>query len=123
MLAHARNRITSRHHHTIVRIDFPTPLLTKPAHIFQQLLDSHISMMRNIVLLLLSLMRATESFAPFPTANKPTFTALSATTTLDGEKLRGPITPLGNFVLVRNKDTLAATSGGILLPDQVRYRG
>jgi len=37
---------------------------------------------------------------------------------LDGKKIRGPITPLGNFVLVRTKDTLAATDGGILLPDQ-----
>lgn len=38
--------------------------------------------------------------------------------TLDGKKIRGPITPLGNFVLVRTKDTLDATDGGILLPDQ-----
>ena len=37
---------------------------------------------------------------------------------LDGKKIRGPITPLGNFVLVRTKDTLEATDGGILLPDQ-----
>jgi len=40
--------------------------------------------------------------------------------TLDGQEIRGDITPLGNFVLVRTKDTLAATGGGILLPDQVR---
>ena len=39
--------------------------------------------------------------------------------TLDGQDIRGDITPLGNFVLVRTKDTLAATGGGILLPDQV----
>ena len=39
---------------------------------------------------------------------------------LDGQEIRGPITPLGNFVLVRTKDTLSATGGGILLPDQVR---
>lgn len=38
--------------------------------------------------------------------------------TLDGQEIRGEITPLGNFVLVRTKDTLAATGGGILLPDQ-----
>lgn len=42
--------------------------------------------------------------------------------TLDGKKIRGPITPLGNFVLVRTKDTLAATEGGILLPDQSKER-
>lgn len=39
--------------------------------------------------------------------------------TLDGRQIRGPITPLGNFVLVKTKDTLDATEGGILLPDQV----
>jgi len=50
-----------------------------------------------------------------------TFFKLNSITSqqLDGEKLRGPITPVGNFVLVQNKDTLAATAGGILLPDQV----
>jgi len=42
--------------------------------------------------------------------------------TLDGKKIRGPITPLGNFVLVRTKDTLDATDGGILLPDQSKER-
>ena len=41
--------------------------------------------------------------------------------TLDGQEIRGDITPLGNFVLVRTKDTLAATGGGILLPDQVSF--
>lgn len=42
--------------------------------------------------------------------------------TLDGKKIRGPITPLGNFVLVRTKDSLDATEGGILLPDQSKER-
>lgn len=42
--------------------------------------------------------------------------------TLDGQEIRGEITPLGNFVLVRTKDTLAATSGGVLLPDQSKER-
>lgn len=46
----------------------------------------------------------------------------SSTITLDGETLRGPIEPVGNFVLVRNKETLSATSGGILLPDQAKER-
>jgi len=41
---------------------------------------------------------------------------------LDGETIRGPMTPLGNFCLVRTKDTLTATEGGILLPDQVSIR-
>ncbi|CAB9503364.1 10 kDa chaperonin [Seminavis robusta] len=42
--------------------------------------------------------------------------------TLDGEQIRGPITPLGNFVLVKVKDTLQATAGGVLLPDQSKER-
>lgn len=42
-----------------------------------------------------------------------------AAITLDGETIRGPITPLGNYVLVKTKDALSATDGGILLPDQV----
>jgi len=50
------------------------------------------------------------------------FQELSAVITLDGQEIRGPITPLGNFILVRTKDTLDATSGGILLPDQSQER-
>jgi chaperonin GroES len=42
--------------------------------------------------------------------------------TLDGSEIRGPITPLGNLVLVKVKDTLTATGGGILLPDQSKER-
>jgi chaperonin GroES len=42
--------------------------------------------------------------------------------TLDGDQIRGPITPLGNFVLVKVKDTLQATAGGVLLPDQSKER-
>mmetsp|Transcript_106 Transcript_106/g.211 ORF Transcript_106/g.211 Transcript_106/m.211 type:complete len:266 (+) Transcript_106:168-965(+) len=68
-----------------------------------------------------------------PSATKSSTTALlsappstaassSGTYTLDGETIRGPITPLGNFCLVRTKDTLTATDGGILLPDQSKER-
>lgn len=46
----------------------------------------------------------------------------SSTYTLDGKDIRGPITPLGNFILVKVKDTLTATSGGILLPDQSKEK-
>lgn len=42
--------------------------------------------------------------------------------TLDGEEIRGPVTPVANFILVKVKDTLTATSGGILLPDQSKER-
>ena len=44
---------------------------------------------------------------------------LNAAITLDGEVIRGEISPLGSYVLVKTKDTLTATEGGILLPDQV----
>lgn len=59
-----------------------------------------------------------------PATNSRGHTALAsaAPTTLDGEVIRGPITPLGNFVLVKVKDTLTATSGGVLLPDQSKER-
>jgi chaperonin GroES len=46
----------------------------------------------------------------------------SSSYTLDGKEIRRAITPLGNFIVVRLKDTLQATSGGILLPDQSKER-
>jgi len=46
----------------------------------------------------------------------------SSTCTLDGREIRGPITPIGNIVLVKVKETLTATDGGILLPDQAKER-
>jgi chaperonin GroES len=36
--------------------------------------------------------------------------------------IRGPITPVGNIVLVKVKETLTATGGGVLLPDQSKER-
>ncbi|KAG7337477.1 co-chaperonin GroES HSP10 [Nitzschia inconspicua] len=56
------------------------------------------------------------------TASKSTSTTTTTTYTLDGEEIRGPITPLRNFILVKVKDTLTATEGGILLPDQSKER-
>ena len=41
---------------------------------------------------------------------------------MDGEEIRGPLTPLGNLVLVKVKETLTATEGGVLLPDQAKER-
>mmetsp|Transcript_1643 Transcript_1643/g.2347 ORF Transcript_1643/g.2347 Transcript_1643/m.2347 type:complete len:260 (-) Transcript_1643:57-836(-) len=49
-------------------------------------------------------------------------TKISAALILDGQEIRGPIVPLRNFVLVQTKDSLSATSGGILLPDQSKER-
>ena len=55
-------------------------------------------------------------------AVKSTMAPTSGVYTLDGEEIRGPITPVGNFILVKVKDTLTATAGGILLPDQSKER-
>ncbi|KAL3904006.1 MAG: hypothetical protein SGILL_010232 [Bacillariaceae sp.] len=51
-----------------------------------------------------------------------TSAASTRTFTLDGDEIRGPITPLRNFILLKVKDTLTATAGGILLPDQSKER-
>lgn len=61
-----------------------------------------------------------SAFAPTSFTSKTRYDTKISSLVLDGQEIRGPITPLGNFVLVRTKDTLAATGGGILLPDQVR---
>jgi chaperonin GroES len=56
------------------------------------------------------------------TALRLSSTAPSQQYTLDGQDIRGEITPLGNIVLVKVKETLTATTGGILLPDQAKER-
>eukprot|EP00979_Chaetoceros_neogracilis_P017212 scaffold10190_cov294-Chaetoceros_neogracile.AAC.12 len=65
---------------------------------------------------------ATAVTAFSPSVNQHNFNFALNAATLDGQEIRGEITPLGNFVLVRTKDTLAATGGGILLPDQSQER-
>lgn len=52
----------------------------------------------------------------------PTVLRSSTPITLDGQEIRGPITPMGNTIFVKVKDTLTATTGGILLPDQAKER-
>jgi hypothetical protein len=70
------------------------------------------------VVFLLSL-SAVSSWINAPLSRR--VTELKAVVTLDGEVIRGEIAPVGNYVLVKTKDTLTATEGGILLPDQVRF--
>ena len=70
----------------------------------------------NISLLVLSINGFAPSLRYFQ--SKPTL-SLHATL-LDGKEIRGPITPLSNYVLVQTKDTLSMTGGGICLPDQVK---
>lgn len=83
-------------------------------------------------LVCLGLVTPSTAWAPrAPSGKKGVQSALFSTTetapasgtyTLDGEEIRGPIAPLGNFILVKVKDTLMATEGGILLPDQSKER-
>ena len=76
-------------------------------------------------LLVLVLMRVASSNAWISNSAKRIPTRLHSdgkTYTLDGEEIRGPLTPLGNLVLVKVKETLTATEGGVLLPDQAKER-
>ena len=77
--------------------------------------------LRRVAAPLLLILSTVTAFVPSAPTSHRTISQLSAEITLDGETIRGPITPLGNFVLVSIKDSLSATSGGILLPDQVRF--
>jgi hypothetical protein len=77
-------------------------------------------MMKQNLLSVLLMATSIGAFAPFSLNTARSCESKLSALMLDGQEIRGPITPLGNFVLVRTKDTLAATGGGILLPDQVR---
>jgi chaperonin GroES len=76
------------------------------------------------------LVASSDAWVSPPTASKKALPVLYSTPqssssklyTLDGEEIRGPITPLGNLILVKVKETLTATDGGILLPDEAKER-
>jgi chaperonin GroES len=76
------------------------------------------------VLLLLFMAPCCHAWISTPSVYRNSRTRLFVETqyTLDGETIRGPVTPIGNFCLVKTKDTLTATEGGILLPDQSKER-
>ena len=84
----------------------------------------------SILLLLATAIASTQAWmSPLPFSTQRSQSSSSSTTrlndlvvTLDGETIRGDITPLGNFVLVKVKDTLQASAGGVLLPDQSKER-
>ena len=52
----------------------------------------------------------------------PSTTTASAEPTLDGFPIRQEISAVSNILVVKVKETLTATSGGILLPDQSQER-
>lgn len=75
-----------------------------------------------ILTVLLGVAEAWVPLSPISSFKTSLPSSSSSTVTLDGKDIRGPITPLGNFILVKVKDTLTATSGGILLPDQSKEK-
>jgi chaperonin GroES len=81
--------------------------------------------MRSLLCLCAALIAVTSAWMPraaMPVKRTLSSLSVSAPLTLDGQDIRGPITPLGNFILVKIKDTLTSTNGGILLPDQSKER-
>ena len=79
--------------------------------------------MRSWFLLFTATLATASAWVPVsPQLRTSTALASSVPITLDNQEIRGPITPLGNFILVKIKDTLTSTSGGILLPDQAKER-
>jgi chaperonin GroES len=55
-------------------------------------------------------------------ASSPTTATKPKEYTLDGQIIRGPLQLLNNNILVKVKESLTATAGGILLPDQSKQR-
>jgi chaperonin GroES len=85
----------------------------------------------NVLLQTLVFVAVTQAWlmVPFHSASRRSCSVTNAvpsstttTTTLDGKEIRGPITAVNNVVIVKVKDTLTATAGGILLPDQSKQR-
>ena len=74
----------------------------------------------------LSSLRLLESDASSDSDDAPTLTVPSSSVpssiTLDGLEIRQPIAAVNNIVIVKVKDALSATGGGILLPDQSKQR-
>jgi chaperonin GroES len=78
---------------------------------------------RRTVLPPLRLSDDTDSATATTTEPAATTTASLATIyTLDGLELNGPLSAVSNRIVVKVRDTLTATSGGILLPDQSQQR-
>jgi chaperonin GroES len=74
------------------------------------------------------LLQSSRSTSPASTSPSASSTALLSSPQtdseyiLDGQAIRGPLTLIGNQILVKVKESLTATSGGILLPDQAKQR-
>lgn len=79
-----------------------------------------------LILLATTVVSSQAWMSPLPITTQRTSTRTThlndLVVTLDGDEIRGDITPLGNFVLVKVKDTLQASAGGVLLPDESKER-
>jgi len=87
-------------------------------------MGDHFKMDRFALILALTFITScVEAWLPHSPGQITRISPLASTpVTLDGLEIRGPITPIGNNILVKIKDTLTATMGGILLPDQAKER-
>ena len=63
-----------------------------------------------------------EQLSAAASTRSSSVSGISSTLTLDGNEIRAPVTAVGNNLIVKVKDTITATSGGILLPDQSKQR-
>jgi len=85
-----------------------SPILRRPAALALLLLPS----------LALSFSAVPSSGGAVRRSSSSLASSIGDAVTLDGRPIRAPITPLADFVLVRNRDRISSTSGGIFLPDQ-----
>jgi chaperonin GroES len=67
------------------------------------------------------LLEATQAFIPQPSSILRESTSLGVTT-LDGRKIKGDITPLNNFLLVKIAAAQEQTEGGILLTGKAKVK-
>jgi len=58
------------------------------------------------------------ALAPLGAGADPVADPVVQNYSLDGKPIRGPLTPLSNYVFVRQKDAVRITQGGMFLPDQ-----
>ena len=63
-----------------------------------------------------------NAFNPMVSANRNLGFLLRATHKLDGNTIQGDLTPVSNNVLVKVKEALASTAGGIIIPDNAKEK-
>jgi chaperonin GroES len=85
--------------------------------------DARNNLSKQLPLLFLQLTELDSSSSEdFESSSTLTMPSVKSTNTLDGQEIRQPITAVNDIVIVKVKDALSATGGGILLPDQSKQR-